>query len=171
MTLGTTQFVSAHVLESDNGINGILHINPDDNPVVGKHIGIYLIFAQSDGAFSIGNYTIHVLVKSGSGVVQKYVVNPAYYGAADKGAAVVDFPKADVYDLVVTGTANNPSVRNFTLDYPVRVTGGAKTIAAKKSDPSIALITGSTLGVVLVVLAAGALRRSGRYTSKTSIKN
>ena len=170
VTLSTALPASAHELESDNGVNAILHINPDDNPVVGKQIGIYFLFARSDGAFSINNYDLSLSLKSATGAVTKYQINPAYFGAASKGSATVDFPTADVYDLIVTGTATDPAAKSFKLDYPVRVAGGTAAVSAKTADPSIVLITGATVSIVFVMIAVSNVRRGGRYAATKASK-
>lgn len=157
---------SAHELEESNGVNAVFHINPDDNPVAGtEKVGVYFLFARRDGQFALSDYKLSLNVKFSSGASKKYDLMPAFFGTATKGYAMVDFPTANVYDLVVIGTAKSIDAKNFALDFPIRVTGGMSAVTAHKSNPSITVIIGLTIGIMLLMAATANIRRGGRYAN------
>lgn len=154
--------VSAHYLESDNGISAIFHIKPDDRPVTGKPTVINYLFSDEAGGFSLNDYKVNFALIKDDKVVNTQVLEAAFFGAAAEGQATVTFDEPGAYKFQVKGVPNEPDAPAFTLNYVARVTDTSANSATQGDGSTPAIVTGFSL--VAAGLAAGkAIQTGGKY--------
>jgi hypothetical protein len=117
-----TALVSAHSLKIDGSMAAILHTTPDDNPVSGRPSKYLLFFDDASGRFALSACNCTVVIREGNKVIATQTL---FSLAQTIPGGTVTFPKAGVYDLVVTGRPiKSDTFQQFTLDYPLRVAPG-----------------------------------------------
>lgn len=168
ITVTSAGTASAHVLKQNNGISGVLHIPPDDNPKAGEVTTLGISFGDKPGAFSLQDCDCSVAIAQNGKTLQTVTPAPALAGATLDSYSKVTFPSIGVYDIVATGSSKSGAFAKFTLDYVVRVAtdvnGGAVPVAKSTSVTPIIIGLGS-FGLIAVV-AYGAIGQGGRYTPK-----
>ena len=110
----TPRTISAHILKTDGQIGGILHIDPDDDPIAGQASNLFWDFTNKGQKFNVNNCTCYVsILESGKEIAREQLINETF---------TYTFPKKDVYQVNVSG---NPRVNNsfqpFILSYDIRV--------------------------------------------------
>jgi hypothetical protein len=112
---------SAHELESDGTISGVLHFEPNDDPVSGAQTNFVIFIDDTTGQFLLANCACSVLIlQHGAPIVSPLVRNKQSF----PGGAIT-FPHAGTYELVITGKpAQGATFQPFTLTYPVYVSQG-----------------------------------------------
>lgn len=106
--------VSAHVLKTDGNIGAVVHIDPEDDPVVGQETTIYFDIKDKDGKFSSENcLCIFKVTKNGQDVFMQTIQGTT---------AQYNFPEKDIYVLELKGTPKfEGAFSPFTLTYDIRV--------------------------------------------------
>jgi hypothetical protein len=162
--LGTA---SAHVLKQSNGISGVLHIPPDDNPKAGEVTTLGISFGDKTGAFGLQDCDCKVAIAQDGKTLQTVVPVPALEGATLDSYSKVTFPKVGVYDVVATGTSKTGAFPTFKLDYAVRVASAAGGDLASTTASSSTNLTPIIIGLgtfaLIAVVAYGAIGQGGRY--------
>jgi hypothetical protein len=116
-----TGIASAHVLQTDGDIGGVLHINPDDAPVSGQDTNYVISFQDTSNRFTLDNCLCGISIKEGSETVSstKMVVSSDIVTEDH-----FTFPKPDIYTLIATGKPKRiGDFQPFKLIYTIRVTG------------------------------------------------
>lgn len=136
---------SAHILKVDGTITGVLHVNPDDQPISGVPTTYLLFMDDSTNKFSLPACDCNVTVKENGKTI---VTQPLTLNSQSVPGGTVTFPRADVYEFIVSGTPKQAGAfQPFTLTYLERVTQGPGN-----SPPSVAsLFTLGLAGVAVVV--------------------
>ena len=154
---------SAHVLKQDNGITGVLHIPPEDNPLAGQPTELDVSFDSVGNVFNITHCDCKVVIKNNTTTLQTVALGPIASGAELDAKAVVQFPAIGVYDVVIGGTAQDHSFHKFTLDYVVRVASSVNATApVKTQSQDILILSIGSLGV-LAVVGYMSISSGGRY--------
>ncbi len=162
---------SAHVLKTSNGVSGVLHIPPDDNPPAGQPVKLGITFASANHSFNLANCDCSAVVKNNGTAIQTMALRPALDGATVDAEATVEFPAANVYDVFVKGSAKDGSFSAFQLDYVVRVSGvpaGSQVSASRKGGDILVISAGSL--AVLGLVAYTTISYGGRYQPKPAAK-
>ncbi len=123
--------VSAHQVLSDHGVQGILHINPNDTPVAGQPMQLMFYLNSSDPTFSVPDCGCHVAITRQG----KQIATPSTRISQGLLTANVTLSAVGTYTVQLTGSG-------FTLPYDIRVD---KNPSAHTSN-EIAVITASTIG-------------------------
>lgn len=156
--LATAGSAGAHVLEQDNGVSAVLHIEPTDDPVAARPTPLQFEFANNVGSFRLADYDTKLVVIENNRLVHEYAVEPA---SASAGEASVTFPQAALYDVVLTGTPVVAGAPQFRLDYRVRVAGVTSTTGHRVAA-SLQVILISALSVILLTMVAVSNVRIGK---------
>ena len=108
---------SAHILESDGSISAIMHIDPDDNPVVGQAATFSLQFRDQDNRFNITACDCSaVITKNRQQVFSTSLTNNTFR---------YTFPERAIYALQVSGRPKQSGAfQSFHLAYDLRVARG-----------------------------------------------
>lgn len=143
---------SAHVIKYDNDIGASLHINPDDDPVSGKPTSFSLRFTDVNQRLKLPECNCEVKLKENDKTIEEQPLQPTDpYNSTN----TVTFPKADVYNLIVSGQPKNgASFQPFTLDFPLRVNKGGGPDFQR--IPAL-LWVGISASIGLILLAAFAM--------------
>ena len=164
VSYGTVGLAAAHVLKQDNGISGVLHIPPEDNPAAGQSTELDESFGDAKDAFTLQDCNCGVVVRQGNRVLQTVKLTPHFSDSTlDAKFATVRFPSIGIYDVIVQGNAKNGAFNNFTLDYLVRVAVSANGSSASSSNGTQVLILGAGALAILGLFAYTYIRAGGRY--------
>lgn len=99
----------AHVIKTDNGFEGMMHILPDDNPAAGTTTDFYFMFENNKKAVTSCDCTVSVL-KNEKVLYTENIRNKfSFY-----------FPKIGVYTVKLAGT-------DFNLNWDVRIDRDIRT--------------------------------------------
>jgi len=120
---GAPKFTAAHVLKIDGTIGGVIHINPDDDPIVGEAANIYFDIQDTINKFKGTNCDCTLIIKdasTGKTVDQRKKLDSI---SNDKTIGFIyTFKQKGIYTLILHGegvpeTAFSP----FNLSYDIRV--------------------------------------------------
>jgi hypothetical protein len=105
----------AHFLITDGSIGAVVHVDPDDDPIIGQATNIYFTFKNTSGEFKISDCNCRTIIKEDG----KEVLNQPMY------APIVsyNFPRKGIYALEVKGEPKTgKTLPAFDLKYDLRVT-------------------------------------------------
>lgn len=103
----------AHVLEIDNGVKGVMHINPSHEPTAGEPAEFEFFMSGDGRAFDPEAYRYALSVAGPDGATSTAPV--LAYGSTLK--AKYAFPKEGEYTATLTGSSAEQGVPGFTLSY------------------------------------------------------
>lgn len=110
---------SAHTLESDQTIGAVMHITPDDNPIVGQPAT--LVFTMSDKAnlFNAQECVCTLIVKKGETELVTLDLNST---SLDKLETTYTFPESGMYSLSLKGLYKyDVTFETFELEFDLNV--------------------------------------------------
>ncbi len=159
-----TSNVSAHVLKASDSVGAVLHISPDDDPVVGQESDFFLQFKDKENKFRPENCSCVVSVKqSGKEVFSQQLFENNTNPTLENASFRFTFPQKDIYTVTITGKPNTENTfSSFTLTYDIRVAREKETTRTKETsgDGTIGFIfrhiphlVGSILIAVFVIIA------------------
>ncbi len=160
----------AHVLKQNNGISGVLHIPPIDEPNAGELTKLDISFGDQTSGFNLQDCDCKVSIARDGKILQTVLPEPALQGATLESVSRVTFPKVGVYDIIATGSDKAGTFPSFKLTYTVRVASGEGAVTTSpvksmtNSGPTM-LIVGVGSFAVLAMLAFVAIGQGGRYTT------
>ena len=139
---------SAHVLKVDGDLGAILHILPDDAPVVGVPVTYQLSFQEGSEDFSLENCYCRIsFVADGEMIMQDWLAA----SSARVSENTVTFEEPGLYSFQVTGAPKAGAVfEPFTLEYSVRVSSGQEEM----QPIPVLLWVGIGMGAALILLYA-----------------
>ena len=130
--------VDAHTLKIDGAIGVSVHINPDDEPIVGRESAIFVEITDSAGRFNAANPSnclcTLTIFSDGVRVAQLPIVSGGSYTQMR-----FVFPTSGKYTLVVEGKPNGEGqlFQRFSLTYEYFVHG---EIGSDEVNPLLAFI-------------------------------
>ena len=140
--------VSAHELRTDANIGAVLHIEPDDDPVVGTPQSFDLFFQDLTNRFTLPDCVCKIELFQNGQVA--YSASPHITGRTTSMNPYT-FTKAGIYSFIVTGTPKQPgNFQPFKLTYPIRT---ESTTSTTTQPLSTSLVAGLVLLQILIILA------------------
>ncbi len=123
----------AHVLQKSGSVGAVLHVSPEDDPIVGEQSGFFFEFKDKEGKFKPGNCTCTVIIlEDGKEVYTQLLFENNPNPSLSDASFSYTFPEKNIYQLKVVGRPKSqPSFAPFTLVYDIRV--------ARESEPSTSL--------------------------------
>ena len=118
---GLIQSASAHVLQTDGSIGAVMHIEPEDDPVVNTSSSILFEIKDTTQKFSSSDCQCIVQIREHN----KTVYETAIFTQSDETnpGFSYTFPKKDSYQVVLKGTPHlTEKFQPFTLTYDVTAT-------------------------------------------------
>lgn len=119
------KIVQAHETESDAGISALLHIDPNDQPVVGKEAKLFFTFTDASGKFEIQRCDCVITLFQNDTQVDQRIVDVANTAFASVGSYPLytrTFADAGVYKVELVGKPKDGATfGEFSLHYDVRV--------------------------------------------------
>lgn len=113
--------VFAHVLKTDGPVGAVLHIDPDDDPIVGQEAHFYFDFKAQGTVFNIGTCTcVAKILENNNEVYSKALAG--FDQDLTSAHFSFTFPEKGVYQVVVSGNQKIVgSTKNFKLVYDFRL--------------------------------------------------
>lgn len=142
----------AHTLESADAFGGVMHIDPNDEPVAGSQSTIIFDIKSKDEDFKLSDCVCNVHIikdKKELDVLPLQVADPT---SPNTGIATYTFATSGDYSLVLTGKPHPDENETFTLTYAVHVASQEKPQPASQSSTPYLLYIG--LGILLILGAA-----------------
>ncbi len=137
----------AHILKTDGSIGGVLHVDPDDDPIINKSTSFIIEFEDTNNKFDLQNCTCNLaIVKDGQ---DTYSQPLSSNDSKTTAATAYTFTSKGLYQVVVTGSSTDNSFASFKLTYDLRVD---RTIDSVFSGNLHWLAIGGILLVFFVIL-------------------
>ncbi len=165
---------SAHILETDGTIGGVLHIDPNDAPVADSPAHFFFQFKNSAGDFNLAQcdctisiqypenpatlFSLHLLNGTTTNLLGSSI-SPLI--APDTLSFFYTFPQRAVYIVTVNGTSTNTSFPSFVLSYDIRIDTQAPPSAApslwqqllqEHLTHLIIVVVGIGIGIVITIM-------------------
>ena len=115
--------VLAHILASDKSIGAVMHIDPEDNPIVGQPSFFFFEFKDKTGKFDPANCDCKVSILESNKQIytQDLFAGNPQPNLSNSSFSYI-FSHRGVYNIQVSGTSVvKNSFPAFTLQYDVRV--------------------------------------------------
>jgi len=114
---------SAHILATDNNIGSVLHIDPEDDPIVGQQASFFFEFKDKENKFKPQNCDCTFsLIEGGKQIYSQPLFQNNDNPSLNTASIFYTFPQKDVYKVTIIGKPTSPDAfQPFTLNYNVRV--------------------------------------------------
>ena len=121
----------AHVLQTDGSIGAVLHIDPEDDPIVGQTAGFFFEFKDKQNKFKPENCDCTFSIIEAN---KEIYSQPLFQNNTDPSLGSASlffiFPQKDVYQIKVMGKPlSTQAFQPFTLKYAIRVARDKPTTA------------------------------------------
>lgn len=115
--------VSAHVLETDGSIGAVIHIDPEDDPIVGEQASFFFEFKDKEGKFNGTNCDcVAVISKNGQELFRGSIYGNTDQPSLENSSLFFTFPERGVYSLEIIGKPLTPGAfQEFHLKDELRV--------------------------------------------------
>lgn len=129
--------LSAHVLETDGSIGAVLHVNPDDSPIIGQPAELYFEIKDRNGLFTPQACQCTLTITENN----KNIYTQNLIASSDDTSGLgteFSFPRQNLYQLKLSGQplpSNN--FQPFELTYTLRVERTATTATTTNSGLSL----------------------------------
>lgn len=161
----------AHDLASDGQLTAILHLDPDDDPVVGGPAALSFEFKDKQGKFSLTACDCLVRISQGSSEMLATKIFEGKTPLLSRNVSVT-FPRRASYAVTLTGQPKvSEAFEPFTLAYGIDVTRESSQIA-----PALVHNSGHRSHYLDLVLFGGVfavffgLFFKQKYESRTEVK-
>jgi hypothetical protein len=115
-----THVAHAHFLEIDNSIGGVLHVDPDDNPYVGKEAVLTFALKDTKNIFKAADCSC-VLTISANGKVL-FTQQASRGNNTSEVVGRYTFPEKAVYTITLKGEPlQDKAFQPFSISYDLRV--------------------------------------------------
>ena len=114
---------SAHILATDQNIGAVLHVDPDDDPIVGQQSSFFFEFKDKQNKFQPKNcICIFSILEGGKNIFSQSLFQDNTDPNLSSASVFYTFPQKDVYKIQVVGRPTTPGeFQSFTLVYDLRV--------------------------------------------------
>lgn len=152
--------VYAHILLTDGSIGAVVHISPDDDPIVGENADFFFEFKDKDNRFLPQNCDCRYEIKNGDQVIASgdlfaSATNPSLENASFS----LVFPERGIYNISITGTPKNSDEFNqFQLTDSIRIERTTQSNSNTQNDNFFIshylhfFVFGTGIGIFLILL-------------------
>jgi peptidoglycan/LPS O-acetylase OafA/YrhL len=136
VTVFSPNIAKAHVLESNNTVGAVLHIDPDDDPIIGSPANFYFEFKDKQDKFSITNCDcIFTITEEGKEIYSQQLMSSGLSENSTIANAAFTFMQRNVYLIKVLGKPRSPeSFSPFVLSYDIRVARDPETRSSSETS-------------------------------------
>lgn len=151
--------VSAHILENVEDIGAVMHIQPDDDPIVGEESLLFFEFKDKENVFLPSNCDCTFIVEQSEKVIYTQSVSLSNWDEKLKSLTVAyTFPEKGEYTVRITGKPSGKETFNeFSLSYDVRITRILQQSNISPPPQESQLIKFTPLGLLAIGAAVGGL--------------
>ena len=123
VTISISPKASAHVLLTDKNIGLVLHIDPEDDPVVGEPASFFFEFKDKSGQFDPKQCDCQMIIsKDGQEIYKTNIYSGVAQPDFDNAAGFYTFLEKGIYQIQVSGQSSNPDqFENFFLSEEIRI--------------------------------------------------
>ena len=165
-----TTRIQAHILKTDGTIGALIHIDPDDDPYVGKQSDIFFELKDTTNTFTPQSCDCTVQILQ-DGIVLSTFSLFTNNEATDLSHRTVTytFPQKGIYTIKLTGTPKTEnSFKAFTITYDIRV---SRENTSSPSPDQVSINTYTLLLGSLILVAIVGLFVVYRYTRRITKGN
>jgi len=112
---------SAHEVKRAGNVAVLLHMEPQDSPVINEPATLYLSFDDDNKKFSLVDCECKVEIKNGSSTLhsQNLVIQEAF--GHNAGSVDFTFPSKGIYTVDLTAVSKTGKFEKINLSYDVRI--------------------------------------------------
>lgn len=122
----------AHIVESDNTVGAVMHIDPGDNPLALEKSTVILEFKDTKSIFSLDKCECLLTLNLADKQILQIPIPPVSGQDKLSAAIPITFPEKGVYELKISGKPKDEAdFKTFELAYEVNVNEPRE----KPSDP------------------------------------
>lgn len=147
--------VIAHQLASDNGVNAVLHIDPDDAPVAGRKAQLIFYLGSESPSFHAQDCGCQLSLN----LRHRQIANPPLQLGSSSATVTITFPQAGVYTVLLNGNT-------FHVKFVVRVAKAGSPFSIYDLGTQVLAVSALSL-IVLFAIARRTIIDGGRYSNKT----
>lgn len=118
----------AHILLTDGSIGAVVHVNPEDDPVIGQPASFFFEFKDKTNKFSPADCDCqYSLAQNGKVLTSGNLFADTETPSLDNASFNYSFPEKGVYSIIITGKPKtNGSFQSFKLEDTIRVERGSE---------------------------------------------
>ncbi len=115
--------VNAHVLQKDGSIGAVLHIDPEDDPIVGQPANFFFEFKDTQNKFKPANCNCIVsIIEDGKEIYSQPLFQDNSDPSLSNASFSFTFPQKNIYQVKVVGAPEKPGqFQPFKLFYDLRI--------------------------------------------------
>jgi len=161
LLIATQKQTFAHVLEKDQTIGAVLHVSPNDDPVVGEATDFFFEFKDTQGKFDPSLCICTVAIsENNKEILKQDLFQSSTTQTLEEAIFSYVFPKKGLYTIKVLGEATDSSFEAFTLTYDIRV-DREKTISPETTENdtlswikqhTVHIVGGILLGIFVIAI-------------------
>jgi len=143
----------AHFIASDQGIQAVSHIVPNDDPVIGRPATFFFEITDKRRKFDPAICDCRVrIIRDGKELFSQALFD-GHENVLGSPAFVFTFPERAIYTVIVSGSPTHPDgFTSFLTEFDIRVD------KVEQGDPHLhGLISHSTHEMVVMILVFGAV--------------
>ncbi len=115
--------IGAHELETNQTVGAVLHMSPEDDPIVGEQTGFYFEFKDKESKFSpekcVCTFSIE---ESGKEIYSQNLFQNNTTPTLENASAYFTFPKKAIYKVKIVGEPiEDEAFNSFEIEYDVNV--------------------------------------------------
>ncbi len=149
---------SAHFIESSNGVHGLLHINPSDDPTAGQKAQLIFYMTAENKTFSAHNCgcTLAIMLHGQSVETSRL--------RAGNGVLTATFvpPVPGAYSIILSGNS-------FRLAYDIRAQASSNGVHLVNRGTPVLIMSAASL-LILGIVARTNITNGKRYTTANKEK-
>lgn len=114
--------VSAHETKTIGSLSVLLHMEPQDSPVVGEEAKLYFAFTDANEKFNLAQCECVFEITKGKNTLNRNTLMSAdaLFGL-NVALANFTFPNKGIYMVSLEGSARDGSFESFAISYGVRI--------------------------------------------------
>lgn len=139
--------VQAHQLKASGSVGAVLHVEPDDDPIVGRPSTFLLEFKDKNEQFQLDRCVCTVTVSRNGQELTRLPIQPT-------NSVSYTFPEKGVYKVTVEGKPlGDAAFAPFSVSYDIRVTRESTQFTSSSTKPGWLSLHGIHLLLILLVSA------------------
>lgn len=142
----------AHVLEKDGTIGAVVHITPDDDPIVGEQSSFFFEFKDTTDKFKPQDCDCVVtILKNGQEIYRQSLFQDNSNPTLSNASFTYIFSEKNIYTVLIQGKPNTQNAfQPFTLSYDLRISREKQT-----REPTTPWLAKNLFPIVIGIIGVG----------------